>query len=191
MDAGDRLDGAPPSCSRCGGARDLELRITAGQDLALFATVKAEAAQELGAPDTRLWSPERIRAWREAQAGVAPVALAVLRIPRLGIEVAVLEGTDDATLNRRRPHRGDGAPGRGQRRHRDGFFRPLKDIRVGDRLELETLSETAIYLVDRKSIVDPEDVSVLDPTPAPTVTLVTCYPFYFVVRAVPAHAPPS
>ena len=37
--------------------------------------------------------------------------------------------------------------------------------------------------MDRIWIVDPTDVSVLDPTPTPSLTLVTCYPFYFVGSA--------
>src|SRR6185503_18622734 len=67
--------------------------------------------------------------------------------------------------------------------HRDGFFRGLKDIGSGDAIELETLGEREVYRVDRMWIVDPTDVSVLDPTPTPSLTLVTCYPFYFVGSA--------
>ena len=64
--------------------------------------------------------------------------------------------------------------------HRDGFFRPLGDIAPGDAIELETLHESQVYRVERTWIVDPEDVSVLDPTTDRSLTLVTCYPFYFV-----------
>ena len=180
-----------------------DLRFNARRDLERFAVARVEASAGTQEPDLSLWSPARISAWRAAQSRAAPVPLAVLRIPRLGIEVAVLEGTDDVTLDRAVGHiEGTAPPGAGNfgiAGHRDGFFRGLKDIRIGDRLELQTLSTTAFYRVDRTWIVDPEDVSVLDPTPAPTVTLVTCYPFYFVgsaprrfiVRAVPAVAPSS
>jgi sortase A len=64
--------------------------------------------------------------------------------------------------------------------HRDGFFRTLKDIRTGDSIELVTVSGTDIYIVDRIRITGPADVSVLLPRPKPSLTLVTCYPFYFV-----------
>ena len=67
--------------------------------------------------------------------------------------------------------------------HRDGFFRGLKDILPGDTIEIDTLVRKEIYRVERTWIVDPSDVSVLDPTPSASLTLVTCYPFYFVGSA--------
>jgi sortase A len=67
--------------------------------------------------------------------------------------------------------------------HRDGFFRVLKDITEGDTIELQTLAGRETYRVERTWIVEPEDVSVLDPTPSRSLTLVTCYPFYFVGSA--------
>jgi sortase A len=67
--------------------------------------------------------------------------------------------------------------------HRDGFFRGLKDVSPGDTIELDTLEEKQIYRIEQAWIVTPEDVSVLDPTPAQSITLVTCYPFYFVGSA--------
>ena len=64
--------------------------------------------------------------------------------------------------------------------HRDGFFRGLKDIGPEDAIDLETLRGKEVYRVERTWVVDPEDVSVLDPTPVRSLTLVTCYPFYYV-----------
>jgi sortase A len=147
-----------------------------------FAALKA-----LGPPDQRLWSPERIKAWNEAQKQPA-APLAILRIPRIGLEVPILEGTDEWTLNRAAGHIADtAAPGAdgnsGIAGHRDGYFRPLKDVTVGDVLEIETPRGSTTYRIERTWIVDPEDVSVLDPTPVSSVTLVTCYPFYFVGSA--------
>ena len=100
----------------------------------------------------------------------------------------MLEGTDDFTLNRAVGHIANTArPGSdgnsGIAGHRDGFFRGLKDITPGDAIELETLDGSEVYRVERTWIVDPEDVSVLDPTPARSLTLVTCYPFYFIGSA--------
>jgi sortase A len=142
----------------------------------------------VNAPDTALWDSKRILAWRESQNDASPPPLAVLRIARLGIEAPVLEGTSDWTLNRGVGHIEDTAvPGTdgnvGIAGHRDGFFRALKDINTGDLLEIETRAGVAQYRIERSWIVDPDDVSVLDPTPAPAVTLVTCYPFYFVGSA--------
>ena len=135
-----------------------------------------------------MWSPERVHAWRASLSREAPAPLAVMRLPRLGIEVAVLEGTDEWTLNRAVGHIEDTAAPEsdgniGIAGHRDGFFRPLKDVKVGDVMEIETVRRRDSYRVERTWIVQPEDVSVLDPTPAPAVTLVTCYPFYFVGSA--------
>ena len=167
------------------------------EELASFARRQATGRMTAGAPDLRLWSPERLRAWRETQIQSGSAPLAVLRIKRIGVEAAVLEGTDDWTLNRAVGHIEDtalpGAVGNsGIAGHRDGFFRALKDIADGDALEIETQRGVDNYRVERIWIVDPDDVSVLDPTPSPSVTLVTCYPFYyigsapqrFIVRAV-------
>jgi sortase A len=157
------------------------------QDLKHFAALRlAEpAAAKL---DHSLWSPERIAAWRKALSEPAAAPLAVLRIPGIRLEVAVLPGTSERTLDRAVGHIEDTAlPGTdgnaGIAGHRDGFFRGLKDIETGDAIELDTLHGTEIYRVERTWIVDPEDVSVLDPAPGRTLTLVTCYPFYYVGAA--------
>ena len=176
--------------------------IAANQELQRFKERQTEAGLSVvGSPDERLWSPERVRAWHEALSREAPAPLAVLRIPRIPLEVAVLEGIDEWTLNRAVGHIEDtalpGAAGNvGIAGHRDGFFRGLKDIQSGDVLEIETVSRVDFYRVERAWIVEPDDVSVLDPTVERSVTLVTCYPFYFVgsaperfiVRAVWTHA---
>ena len=67
--------------------------------------------------------------------------------------------------------------------HRDGFFRGLKDVAIGDTLELVTEKRINTYVIDRIVIVEPSDVSVLGARPNPSVTLVTCYPFYYVGSA--------
>ena len=165
-------------------------------DVARFVTHQ-DAAPRAATPDQSLWSPERIVAWRRAVGEPEVSPLAVLRIPRLALEVPVLPGTDDGTLDRAVGHIDDTAPPGGDGNsgiagHRDGFFRGLKDIAEGDVIELETAKVKELYRVERTWVVDPEDVSVLDPTPTRALTLVTCYPFYyigpaprrFIVRAV-------
>jgi sortase A len=140
------------------------------------------------APDQVLWSPTRISAWRKAISEPGPAPLAVLRIPKSRLEVPVLSGTDDRTLDRGLGHieytAQPGTDGNsGIAGHRDSFFRGLKDIAVGDVIELDTQAATEIYRIERTWIVNPDDVSVLDPTPARALTLVTCYPFYYVGSA--------
>ena len=138
--------------------------------------------------DQRLWDPSRIKAHARALTRPAPPPLAVLRIPRLGLEVPVLEGTDEWTLDRAVGHIegtvGPADPGNvGIAGHRDGFFRVLKDLATGDVLELALRGGVRRFRVDRISIVGPDDAEVIAPTTRSLVTLVTCYPFYFVGSA--------
>ena len=139
-------------------------------------------------PDFLLWSPERVEAWRAAQQEGGPAPLGVFRLPRLRIEAPVLTGTDDWTLNRAVGHiEGTPLPGAagnsGLAAHRDSFFRALKDVAIGDVIELVTPANLVTYRVEHTWIVLPEDVWVLDQTPSAALTLVTCYPFYFIGSA--------
>jgi sortase A len=110
-------------------------------------------------------------------------------IPRLGISVAVLEGTSSRTLRLGAGHiEGTPLPGdtgnSGIAGHRDTFFRELKDVRENDEIQLQTPTELIHYEVDWVRVVDPDDITVLEPsTPESTLTLVTCYPFHFVGSA--------
>jgi sortase A len=111
-----------------------------------------------------------------------------LEIPRLRLSVIVMEGDDDATLARAVGHvAGTALPWeRGNAvlaGHRDTFFRPLKDLREGDEIRMTTTRGTFDYRVIRTEIVEPDDLSVLAPTPGRALTLVTCYPFVYVGRA--------
>ena len=135
-------------------------------------------------PDYSLWSNRRTKL-HQASLRKPVESLAVLRIPALHLEVPVLEGTDEVTLNRGVGRiAGTSFPGQGGNigiaGHRDGFFRKLKDVRTGDAIELATMSGTDIYVVDRIGVISPNDVAVLQPRTKDSVTLVTCYPFYFV-----------
>lgn len=138
--------------------------------------------------DFSLWSKKRIAEYEESLAARISPPLAVLRISKVKLEVPVLEGTDDLTLNRGVGHiAGTVRPGEagniGIAGHRDGFFRVLKDIGPGDMIELQTPRGTDKYTVDQVVLVSPRDVSVLGPRPIRSLTLVTCYPFYFIGSA--------
>lgn len=154
--------------------------------------------------DFSLWSSQRIAAFKKALAQQIAQPEAVLEIPRIGLEVPVFDGTDALTLNR-----GVGriigtarlgqAGNLGIAGHRDGFFRGLKDVVVGDSIQLETTEGTETYRVDQIRVVKPNNVQVLENRAVPTLTLVTCYPFYYagsapfryIVRASVAEGSPN
>lgn len=138
--------------------------------------------------DFRLWDAHRVQAYKESLRKQLGAPLAVLHIPKIHLEVPLLNGTDDLTLNHAVGRiAGTARPGErgniGIAGHRDGFFRGLKDVVVGDAIELKTLDGTDTYVVDEMRIVSPTDVEVLQPGSVPSLTLVTCYPFYFVGSA--------
>jgi sortase A len=140
-------------------------------------------------PNQELWAEKRINEYEESLKVAADPPLAIFSIDRLDIQVPVFNGADDFNLNRgvgriKGTAAIDTDGNLGIAGHRDGFFRGLKDIEVGDRIELLSANGSAIYAVDSIQIVDPSDVSVLNPTDDRTITLVTCYPFYYV-----GHAP--
>ena len=139
------------------------------------------------------WDTARLAAYqRTLNVGFKP-PLAILRIPRLGVTVPVLEGVSAFTLNRGVGHiPGTAMPGEGGNvgitGHRDGFFRPLKEIVRGDVIDLQrpsragepNLQHRDRYRVRAIRIVPESDASVLNPANEDTLTLITCYPFYLV-----------
>jgi sortase A len=152
------------------------------------ASVSESAASHGVDPDVRLWAPKRIQAYKESLTSKFSPPLGVLQIPKLQLVAPVFEGTDDLTLNRGLGRIEGTAPvgaagNVGIAGHRDGFFRVLKDIQVGDTLELLVANRTIGYRVRQIEIVKPEDTKVLVPTTDSELTLVTCYPFYFVGNA--------
>jgi sortase A len=137
-------------------------------------------------PDRTLWSAQRSRAYDTGNVRTAP--LGVLRIPSINLAVPIYEGTADSTLDRGAGRiegtaQLDELGNVGIAAHRDGFFRALKDIDVGAELTLQTLQGDRRYRVTRLLVTDPADVAVIGKTPTAVVTLVTCYPFYFVGSA--------
>jgi sortase A len=112
-----------------------------------------------------------------------------LEIPRLNLSVMVREGADGRTLSRAVGHiPGTALPGGlgnvGLAGHRDTFFRALQNIRENDAIEFETTSGTFRYVVKSTTIVSPRDVSVLAASAGgENLTLVTCYPFYYLGSA--------
>jgi sortase A len=134
------------------------------------------------------WSVQRVQAYKDSLLDKVGAPLAVLRIPKVHLEVPLFNGTDDNTLNRGVGRIVGTAPvgaggNLGIAGHRDGFFRALKDVAQGDVIEIARPGQTDIYVIDAIQTVDPKEVSVLKSTATPSVTLVTCFPFYYVGSA--------
>ena len=140
------------------------------------------------AVDFTLWNPKRVIAYGESLSAKTDLPLAILHIPKIDLEVPVFNDTDDLTMNRGVGRiLGTAQIGQvgnlGIAGHRDGFFRGLKDVGLDDSVELIRPGRTDQYAITQVQIVSPEDVSVLAPTSTPTLTLVTCFPFYYVGNA--------
>ena len=111
-----------------------------------------------------------------------------LEIPRLRVSVMVFEGDDAGILRLGAGHIPGTAlpPGSGNigiAAHRDTYFRPLRVIRANDVITLKTPAGTSRYEVTGTRIVRPTDISVLARAPGRDLTLVTCYPFFYVGSA--------
>jgi sortase A len=125
---------------------------------------------------------------------VSPPAAAVrgligrIEIPRLGLSAVFVEGDDAKTLRRAVGHiPGTPLPGEpgniALTGHRDTFFRPLRNIRTNDIIVVTTLQGEYRYRVVSTRVVNPDNVAVLAPGEGEILTLVTCYPFYYVGSA--------
>jgi len=155
-------------------------------------TALAEEAKGLkpstASPSFTLWSEQRARDYQESLAAPFTGAVGILRIDKIKVEAPILEGTDGSSLNRGVGHvAGTANPGEDGNvviaGHRDGFFRGLKDVSLGDAVEVANFYETETYIVDRIVVVDPSDVSVLQPRTRSSLTLITCYPFHYIGSA--------
>lgn len=145
--------------------------------------------------EARKFQAEQTAAFeRAAETQAAPVRVAtggivgMLDVPRLRLSTPVIEGDDDDTLQHAVGHlpdtplpweRGNSAIAG----HRDGLFRPLKDVKVGDEIRFRNTRDEYRYKVTKTAIVKPDDVSVLEPRSQNALTLITCYPFYYVGSA--------
>lgn len=171
------------------GALLCSLFALAQADSALGSTrALQEFAQSVRPPDQSLWSAGRVRDYQAALTAQTDTPIAVLKVPSLNLEVPVFEHDDELSLNRGAGLiAGMGTPDHGGNvgiaGHRDGFFRILKDIKVGDLIEIRTRIKLHRYRVTSIDIVDETDSRRLTDTELPSVTLVTCYPFYFLGSA--------
>jgi sortase A len=161
-----------------------ELRLFTKPSTQALASEGAVQMQSAGSEGSIASGIETVQARRPQPRG----PIAVVEIPSVHLRAPVMEGVDFFTLNHavgRIP--GTARPGEegniGIAGHRDTFFRPLKDIKRGDTIRLRARSGTDFYKVSRIQIVSPKDISALRPQRYPSLTLVTCYPFYYAGNA--------
>jgi LPXTG-site transpeptidase (sortase) family protein len=156
------------------------------------ATDAIEVTQDFentGEPDTSLWAPGRLADYQASLKADLPPVLGVLEVPSVGLKVPIYSTNTDLVMDRGAgiidgmayPHE----PGNiGISGHRDGYFRVLKDVQVGDVIVLQSLEGEKRFKIKATKVVAIADTTLLRDTDDQTVTLVTCYPFYFV-----GHAP--
>ena len=128
---------------------------------------------------------DRARAESFGIDGLAGSPLGRIEISSIGVVAMIMEGTDGRTLRHAVGHiPGTALPGQqgnvALTGHRDTFFRGLRNIHKDDEITLTTLNGTCRYRVDSTQVVEPRDTEVLNATAEDFLTLVTCYPFYFV-----------
>jgi sortase A len=183
------------SRTRRAARRSARVILAAGLLLLGYAAYIVIDARNYQARERRRFELERQHAAVTAAltAVVAPVvvdgsSIGEILIPRLGLTAVVVQGESDAILRRAVGHLARTAlPGETGNvvlaGHRDTFFRPLKGVRAGDAITLRTRDRDFEYLVESTAIVSPSAVEVLWPTGGHTLTLITCFPFYFVGSA--------
>jgi sortase A len=139
----------------------------------------------LAEPDQSDWSDKRRTGYARAMDLAADTPEAVLEIPDLQLAVPVYGNSERTALELGAGWiPGTAEPGEQGNvaiaGHRDGFFRPLERVSTGQQLVLVTPERSLRYVIEQISIVDPLDVSVLEPTEKSVLTLITCYPFRYV-----------
>ncbi len=141
--------------------------------------------RDLHAASEATFQPPTATSTKGAPGAAANGLIGRLEIPRLLLSVVVVEGISHTTLRRAAGHiPGTALPGEGGNvglaGHRDTFFRPLKDLKIKDEIQFSTLKGNFKYEVESLRVVDPDNAEVLAPSGGNALTIVTCYPFYYV-----------
>ncbi len=108
-----------------------------------------------------------------------------LSIPSISFDAVVVEGTSHHALLLGPGHLEDTpAPGEAGNSvisgHRDTFFRHIHELEKGDKIVVQRNGKEFHYEVTGKHIVDPTDISVLKASKDAELTLITCYPTYYI-----------
>jgi sortase A len=166
------------------------------KDSAQLHSLSAPVASEVGTvkkfpaliSDRSVWSSQRILAFEKLKSAVSPDIVGTLELPSQNSLIPIFSGATEKHMTLGAAHLEDSAPldsdgNIAVTSHRDGSFRVLKDFDVGELIVLRTGDHQRVYKVSRTLVVSPDQLEVLAPTDVPTLTLITCYPFYFVGSA--------
>lgn len=153
-----------------------------------LAGMTARAAFDGSLPDGSFSDSRRTAFDRLMARGGLPTPSGYLELPAQQLKLPVFDGTGEAALTLGAGHLSDTSPLNGAGNaaiagHRDGFFRKLQHVSVGDLVVVHTTDGARTYRITETWIVSPDDVWVLDQTTQPALTLITCHPFYFVGNA--------
>jgi len=148
-------------------------------------TLARTIQQPASSPLSAQAEADRARAVSFGIDGLAGSPWGRIEISSVGLAAMIMEGVDGRTLRHAVGHiPGTALPGQpgnvALAGHRDTFFRGLRNIHKDDEITLTTLHGSYRYRVDSTQVVGPEDIQVLSATFDDILTLVTCYPFYFV-----------
>lgn len=142
-------------------------------------------------------SPDPVAPPRPALSAAPPAPAATRQLPRPdgsyridiaagGIRYMVQEGIDDEPLGRGPGHYPNtplpgeignaGIAGHRTVKGMPSFFYKLDSLKPGDTIVITYPDRTFTFAVERMFLTSPYDLSVLDPTPTPSLTLTTCDP---------------
>jgi sortase A len=135
--------------------------------------------------DRLLPQAEGFASSKGAPAGATDGVVGRIDIPRILLSAVVVEGIDQTALRRAVGHiPGTALPGEagnvGLAGHRDTFFRRLRNLRIRDEIRFSTMHGSYKYEVESLKVVEPDNIGVLAPSGENVLTMVTCYPFYYV-----------
>src|SRR5579859_469222 len=132
------------------------------------------------------WERQAATANAPGQAVIPPEQMLTrVVVPKIGLDAIVVEGASRKELSEGPGHMKETAmPGETGNAvitaHRDTFFRHIYELVKGDHIQVRRAGRVFTYEVTGKKIVMPEDVSVIRQTPDPQLTLITCYPVYYI-----------
>ncbi|HYE25403.1 MAG TPA: class D sortase [Clostridia bacterium] len=135
----------------------------------------------------REWQTQQVRLNESGPrpAEIVERGLTRISIPKIDLTAMVVKGTGRKAL-KLGPGLLEGSPEPGTpgnvviTAHRDTFFRNIGDLKMGDQIMLQRDGKAFTYEVTGRKIVAPNDVSVIQPTNDNRLTLITCYPVYYI-----------